>query len=119
MSRTCGCNRLVGERGAVAGPRPAPVGRGLGWTRPLRKLVPRTPWPRDKWAILSPCSYAPLGSTICRRSTGSARSPELLGHVYAGPYVVAPLTRSVVVLDEEGVGGYLLCARDTRAHEAW
>lgn len=50
---------------------------------------------------------------------GSPRSPELLGHVYAGPYLVAPLTRSVVVVDEEGVAGYLLCARDTRAHERW
>lgn len=50
---------------------------------------------------------------------GSPRSPDLLGHVYAGPYLVAPDTRSAVVVDDEGVGGYLLCARDTRAHEAW
>lgn len=50
---------------------------------------------------------------------GSERSPELLGHVYVGPYLVAPGTRSIVVVDDEGVGGYLLCARDTRAHEAW
>ncbi|MEU1971991.1 GNAT family N-acetyltransferase [Microbacterium sp. NPDC019599] len=50
---------------------------------------------------------------------GSARSPELLGHVYVGPYLVAPGARAVVVVDDEGVGGYLLCARDTRAHEAW
>ncbi|MDF2574295.1 MAG: family N-acetyltransferase [Agromyces sp.] len=50
---------------------------------------------------------------------GSGRSPELLGHVYVGPYLVAPGTRALVVVDDEGVGGYLLCARDTRAHEAW
>lgn len=47
------------------------------------------------------------------------RSPELLGHVYAGPYVVAPATRSVVVVDDLGVAGYLLCALDTNGFEEW
>jgi ribosomal protein S18 acetylase RimI-like enzyme len=47
------------------------------------------------------------------------RQPELLGHVYAGAYVVAPGTRSVVVVDELGVAGYLLCALDTVAFETW
>ena len=49
----------------------------------------------------------------------SPRTPELLGHVYAGPYVVGPGTRSVVVLGDEGVAGYLLCALDTNAFEQW
>ena len=49
----------------------------------------------------------------------SPRTPELLGHVYAGPYVVGPGTRSVVVLDDEGIAGYLLCALDTDAFEEW
>ncbi|MFH8252725.1 GNAT family N-acetyltransferase [Microbacterium sp. B2969] len=65
----------------------------------------------------------PAAYRVCHEtglpSDGSTRSPELLGHVYVGPYLVAPGTRSVVVVDDEGVGGYLLCARDTRAHEAW
>jgi len=48
------------------------------------------------------------------------RTPELLGHVYAGPYVVAgENTRSVVVVDGHGVAGYLLCALDTNAFERW
>ena len=47
------------------------------------------------------------------------RSPELLGHVWAGPYLVGPATRSVVVVDEQGVAGYLLCALDTNAFEEW
>ena len=47
------------------------------------------------------------------------RTRELLGHVYAGPYIVAPATRSVVVVDELGVAGYLLCATDTAAFTAW
>lgn len=48
-----------------------------------------------------------------------SRSPELLGHVYAGPYVVGPATRSVVVVDDHGVAGYLLCALDSDAFEEW
>ena len=52
-------------------------------------------------------------------SLGQERSPELLGHVYAGPYVVGPSTRSVVVVDDEGVAGYLLCATDTETFERW
>ena len=48
-----------------------------------------------------------------------SRAPELLGHVYAGAYVVGPDTRSVVVVDEQGVAGYLLCALDTDEFERW
>lgn len=47
------------------------------------------------------------------------RTRELLGHVYAGPYIVAPPTRSVVVVDEAGVAGYLMCATDTAEFTAW
>ena len=50
---------------------------------------------------------------------GRRRARELLGHVYAGPYVVAPQTRSVVVVDDIGVAGYLLCATDTAAFTQW
>ncbi len=65
----------------------------------------------------------PAAYRVCHETglpdDGSPRSPELLGHVYVGPYLVAPGARAVVVVDGEGVGGYLLCARDTRSHEAW
>lgn len=50
---------------------------------------------------------------------GERRTRELLGHVYAGPYVVGPKTRSVVVVDDLGVAGYLLCATDTSAFTRW
>jgi ribosomal protein S18 acetylase RimI-like enzyme len=56
-----------------------------------------------------------LGMTADR----SPRTPELLGHVYAGPYVVGPGTRSVVAVDDQGPAGYLLCALDTEGFEAW
>jgi ribosomal protein S18 acetylase RimI-like enzyme len=65
----------------------------------------------------------PAGYRICHELGEpdglEPRTPELLGHVYVGPYVVGPHTRSVVVVDEQGVAGYLLCALDTVAFEAW
>ena len=52
---------------------------------------------------------------------GSAlfRDPDLLGHIYVGPYVVGQPGTELVVEDESGVAGYLLAADDTRAFEAW
>jgi ribosomal protein S18 acetylase RimI-like enzyme len=47
------------------------------------------------------------------------RNPDLVGHVYAGPYVVGPHTVARVVVDDEGVAGYLLAATDTAAFEQW
>lgn len=46
------------------------------------------------------------------------RDPELLGHVYAGPYGVHAPQTALVVEDEEGVGGYILGPADTPAFEA-
>ena len=67
----------------------------------------------DLPAVYAICDQ--LGMT----ASDEPRTHELLGHVYAGPYVVAPHTRSVVVVDEWGVAGYLLCATDTRAFVEW
>ncbi len=47
------------------------------------------------------------------------RNPDLLGHVFVGPYVVGQPDLALVVVDPEGVAGYCLAARDTRAFEAW
>jgi ribosomal protein S18 acetylase RimI-like enzyme len=47
------------------------------------------------------------------------RNPELLGHVYAGPYPVADPGLTFVVADEEGVVGYILATADTAAFERW
>jgi ribosomal protein S18 acetylase RimI-like enzyme len=47
------------------------------------------------------------------------RNPDLVGHVYAGPYVVGSGTLARVVVDEEGVAGYILAAIDTAAFEHW
>ena len=47
------------------------------------------------------------------------RNPDLLGHVYVGPYVVGQPDLALVVADPGGVAGYCLAARDTRDFEAW
>jgi ribosomal protein S18 acetylase RimI-like enzyme len=52
-------------------------------------------------------------------ATGLYRNPDLLGHVFVGPYVVGQPDLALVVADAEGVAGYCLAAADTRAFEAW
>jgi len=43
--------------------------------------------------------------------------PKILGHVYAGPYGVLEPESCFVLEDGEGVGGYIIGARDTYAFE--
>jgi ribosomal protein S18 acetylase RimI-like enzyme len=47
------------------------------------------------------------------------RDPDLLGHVYVGPYLAQGSGTQLVAVDEQGVAGYLLSTDDTRAFEAW
>ncbi len=47
------------------------------------------------------------------------RDPDLLGHVYVGPYITRGLGTQLVAVDDEGVAGYLLSADDTLAYEDW
>jgi ribosomal protein S18 acetylase RimI-like enzyme len=47
------------------------------------------------------------------------RDPDLLGHVYVGPYLVRGGGTQLVVVDDAGAAGYLLSADDTLAFEAW
>ena len=54
-----------------------------------------------------------------RDATEMYRNPELLGHVFVGPYVVGQPDLASVVADEDGVAGYGLAAFDTRAFEQW
>lgn len=51
--------------------------------------------------------------------TGLYRNPDLLGHVYAGPYLLGQPDYAFVVADERGVAGYAFAAEDTRAFERW
>lgn len=52
-------------------------------------------------------------------ATGLYRNPDLLGHVYVGPYLVGQPEHAFVAADAQGVAGYSFAAADTRAFEAW
>jgi ribosomal protein S18 acetylase RimI-like enzyme len=52
-------------------------------------------------------------------ASGLHADPDLLGHVYVGPYLAAGTGTQLVVVDEQGVAGYLLSTDDTAAFEAW
>jgi ribosomal protein S18 acetylase RimI-like enzyme len=54
-----------------------------------------------------------------RDASSMLRDPDLLGHVYVGPYITRGADTQLVVVDEEGVAGYLLSAFDTPAYERW
>ncbi|HSM94697.1 MAG TPA: GNAT family N-acetyltransferase [Rhizomicrobium sp.] len=48
-------------------------------------------------------------------ATALYRDPELLGHVYAAPYAALEPESGFVVEDAQGLGGYIVGARDTYA----
>jgi ribosomal protein S18 acetylase RimI-like enzyme len=50
-------------------------------------------------------------------ATALYRDPELLGHLYAGPYAALEPESGFVLEDEEGVGGYIVGALDTYVFE--
>lgn len=45
--------------------------------------------------------------------------PDLLGHLWAGPYLVHPDGIGLVVQDDEGVAGYCVAVPDTVALKDW
>lgn len=50
-------------------------------------------------------------------ATTMVHDPRLPGHVWAGPYVTFEPSLAFVVEDDDGVGGYVLGALDSRAFE--
>jgi ribosomal protein S18 acetylase RimI-like enzyme len=52
-------------------------------------------------------------------ATALHRDPDLLGHIYVGPYIARGLGTQLVIVDAAGAAGYLLSADDTLAFEAW
>jgi ribosomal protein S18 acetylase RimI-like enzyme len=52
-------------------------------------------------------------------ATGLLRNPDLLGHLYVGPYLAGEPGFALVAADEDGVAGYCLAAPDTTAFAAW
>ena len=47
------------------------------------------------------------------------RDPDLLAHVYCGPYPTADPGLTWVVVDAQGVAGYVVATADTAAFEDW
>lgn len=47
------------------------------------------------------------------------RDPDLLGHVYAGPYPVADPSLTWVVTDDDGVAGYVVGTANSQAFARW
>ncbi|CAN5738435.1 GNAT family N-acetyltransferase [soil metagenome] len=60
-----------------------------------------------------------LAGDAGRDASSLHRDPDLLGHVFVGPYITAGAGTQLVVVDDEGVAGYLLFTDDTLAFEAW
>lgn len=52
-------------------------------------------------------------------ATALYRDPDLVGHVYVGPYPAANPSLTFVVHDGEGLAGYLVGTADTAAFGAW
>lgn len=52
-------------------------------------------------------------------ATGQYRDPDLLGHVYAGPYVIGEPDFAYVIADQRGIAGYVLAAADSIAFAQW
>lgn len=47
------------------------------------------------------------------------RNPDLLAHLYAGPYPVADPGSTFVAADEQGVVGYIVATADSAGFERW
>jgi len=54
-----------------------------------------------------------------RDATAEHADPDLLGHVWAGPYLVYPGAVALVVHDEDGVASYAVGVPDTSRFEDW
>jgi len=52
-------------------------------------------------------------------ASGLHDDPDLLGHLWAGPYLDFPDAVTRVLHDEHGVAGYCLAVPDTRTFEHW
>jgi len=68
-----------------------------------------------------PGTYRVCLQTADAGADGSAlyTNPDLLGHIYVGPYLVGQPELAFVLADDAGVAGYVLGAADTREFEAW
>lgn len=60
-----------------------------------------------------------LAGAAGQDATARYRDPDLLGHIYVGPYIARGSGTQLVVVDEAGTAGYLLSTDDTLEFEVW
>jgi ribosomal protein S18 acetylase RimI-like enzyme len=60
-----------------------------------------------------------LAGDAGKDATGRLRDPDLLGHIYVGPYLARGIGTQLILVDDEGSAGYLLSADDTADFERW
>lgn len=85
--------------------------------RILREMTTVVPFhPSHLPGIYAVCMEA--GNPGWQKSTPEA-NPDLLGHVYAGPYAVHSPELASSVVDSQGVAGYLLATADSDAFWEW
>ena len=115
--------RLI-ELGHISRPL-RPPWRSRGWTT---RTPPGRHWHHSAVGDIRPATIADLPGAyrVClltgdegADASGLYANPDLLGHVYVGPYVVGEPGHALVVADRDGVAGYCLAARDTDAFAAW
>lgn len=82
-----------------------------GWVATMRRARPR-----DLPGVYRVCL---LTGDAGADATARHADPDLLGHVWAGPYLVYPSAAAHVVLDEDGVAGYAVGVADTARFEDW
>ena len=85
--------------------------------RILREMTTVVPFhPSHLPGIYAVCMEA--GNPGWQKSTPEA-NPDLLGHVYAGPYALHSPELASSVVDSQGVAGYLLATADSDAFWEW
>lgn len=52
-------------------------------------------------------------------ATADFADPDLVGHVYTGPFVIGEPGLAFVVADDQGIGGYALACANKPAFAAW
>lgn len=76
----------------------------------------RTALPRDWPGIYRVCLQT---GDSGEDATAQFQDPDLLGHVYCGPFVEYEPELALVVVDEHGVGGYAMACADANAFNDW
>jgi ribosomal protein S18 acetylase RimI-like enzyme len=68
--------------------------------------------------VYAVCLATDLGDEPGRGEQGSPRDPDLVGHVWAGPFLALEPQHCLILEDDEGVAGYCLATASTRDFEA-